>query len=546
MKKLEFKRIGLLIGVTLLVTLAIQTWRIGTQWDILQSELNQDIQQGFDRAVENYYAELAKSDVFALTDFAGKDSLTSDSSFMERAVDSRLFKQTLNLNFDSLGKQRSGKNTGKSPASSSHQAEYAMFSPDSSLDVGIKVMEISAAYASKEIDSLSIKAINGSLSSIEAKSINRKALDTIEVDQINKIQIFRGKTAVDSLNAIERFTSKIIFSIIRDTLDLPKLTEHLETEFERSGIALDYRLHFTDQQADSLSLDSALNRISFPEKVSSRSTFLPPGKLLDLYYAPSHLTLLKRGLIEVLTSLLFLGILAFAFYYLYQTIKNQKEIAEIKQDLIANITHEFKTPIATTLTAIEGIQQFNPDNDPEKTDRYLDISKVQLQKLDQMVEKLLETAALDSDQLVLKKEGIDPAPVLTQLVQKFQTLAPEKEFTLLLPPACKPIEVDPFHFEQVISNLLDNAIKYGGNRIQLRLTQSTATQIQVEDNGGNLSPEQAKHIFEQFYRVPKGNLHDVKGFGIGLYYVKKIMEKHDGSVSLQTSKNSTRFTTDWP
>jgi two-component system phosphate regulon sensor histidine kinase PhoR len=546
MKKLEFKRIGLLIGVTLLVTLAIQTWRIGTQWDILQSELNQDIQQGFDRAVENYYAELAKSDVFALTDFTGKDSLTSDSTFMERAVDSRLFKQTLNLNFDSLGKQQPGKNTRKSPASSSRQAEYAMFSPDSSLDVGIKVMEISAAYASKEIDSLSIKSINGSLSSFETKPISRKSLDTIEVDQINKIQIFRGKTAVDSLNAIERFTSKIIFSIIRDTLDLPKLTEHLETEFERSGIALDYRLHFTDQQADSLGLDSTQNRIIFPEKVSSRSTFLPPGKLLDLYYAPSHLTLLKRGLIEVITSLLFLGILAFAFYYLYQTIKNQKEIAEIKQDLIANITHEFKTPIATTLTAIEGIQQFNPSKDPEKTDRYLDISKVQLQKLDQMVEKLLETAALDSDQLVLKKEGIDPAPVLTQLVQKFQTLAPEKEFNLLLPPSCSPIEVDPFHFEQVISNLLDNAVKYGGNRIQLRLAQSTATQIQVEDNGGNLNPEQAKHIFEQFYRVPKGNLHDVKGFGIGLYYVKKIMEKHGGSVSLQASKNSTRFTTDWP
>jgi two-component system phosphate regulon sensor histidine kinase PhoR len=546
MKKLQFKRIGLLIGVTLLVTLAIQTWRIGTQWGILQSELNQDIQQGFDRAVENYYAELAKSDVFALTDFAGKDSLTSDSTFMERAVDSRLFKQTLNLNFDSLGKQQPGKNTRKSPASISRQAEYAMFSPDSSLDVGIKVMEITAAYASKEMDSLSIKSINGSLSSFEAKSINRKSLDTIEVDQINKIQIFRGKTAVDSLNAIERFTSKIIFSIIRDTLDLPKLTKHLDTEFERSGIALDYRLHFTELNSDSLARDSIAKEIVLPYKVGSRSTFLPAGKSLDLYYDTSYLTLFKRGLVEVLSSVLFLGILAFAFFYLYQTIKNQKEIAEIKQDLIANITHEFKTPIATTLTAIEGIQQFNPSKDPEKTDRYLDISKVQLQKLDQMVEKLLETAALDSDQLVLKKESIDPAPVLAQLVQKFQTLAPEKEFSLLLPPACSPIEADPFHFEQVISNLLDNAVKYGGSRIQLALEQGEGHQIRVEDNGGSLRPEQEKLIFDQFYRIPKGNLHDVKGFGIGLYYVKKIMEKHDGRVALQSNSQSTRFTTYWP
>lgn len=543
MKKLEFKRIGLLIGITLLVTLAIQTWRIGTQWEILKSELQQDIQQGFDRAVENYYADLAKSDVFALTDFKQKDSLASDTSFMRRAVESPLFKKTLKLQQkDPTGEQNLAMEISSSFDSLNTPAELAIFSPDSVPRAGAKIIAIRAMRTTAK-DSLRIQTIDISPA---AEIINRQQLDSIKVDRINKIQIFRGKTAVDSLNAIERFTSKIIFSIIRDTLDLPKLTKHLDTEFERSGIALDYRLHFADLNSDSLDRDYTAKEFVLPYKVGSSSTFLPSGKSLDLYYDISYWTLLKRGLVEALSSVLFLGILLFVFYYLYQTIKHQKEIAEIKQDLIANITHEFKTPIATTLTAIEGIQQFNPTNDPEKTDRYLDISKVQLQKLDQMVEKLLETAALDSDQLVLKKERIDPAPVLTQLVQKFQTLAPKKEFDLLFPTSCSPIEVDPFHFEQVISNLLDNAIKYGGASIQLRLAQGTVTQIQVEDNGGNLSQEQAKHIFEQFYRVPKGNLHDVKGFGIGLYYVKKIMEKHGGSISLQASKNSTIFTTDWP
>jgi hypothetical protein len=543
MKKLEFKRIGLLIGVTLLVTLAIQTWRIGTQWEILKSELQQDIQQGFDRAVENYYAELAKSDVFALTDFKEKDSLASDTSFMRRAVESPLFKKTLKLKrTDPTGEQNLVMETSSSFDFLNTPAELAIFSPDSMPGAGAKIIEI-RALKTKAKDSLRIKTID--ISPV-AETINRQQLDSINVDQINKIQIFRGKTAVDSLNAIERFTSKIIFSIIRDTLDLPKLTKHLDSEFERSGIALDYRLHFTELNSDSLARDSIAKEIVLPYKVGSSSNFLPAGKSLDLYYNTSYLTLFKRGLVEVLSSLLFLGILAFAFYHLYQTIKNQKEIAEIKQDLIANITHEFKTPIATTLTAIEGIQQFNPTNDPEKTDRYLDISKVQLQKLDQMVEKLLETAALDSDQLVLKKESIDPAPVLTQLVQKFQTLAPEKEFSLLLPPACSPIEADPFHFEQVISNLLDNAVKYGGSRIQLVLEQGEGHQIRVEDNGGSLRPEQEKLIFDQFYRIPKGNIHDVKGFGIGLYYVKKIMEKHGGRVVLNSNSQSTRFTTYWP
>ena len=547
MKKLEFKRIGLLIGITLLITLSIQVWRMASQWEILQAELKQDIQQNLDHAVENYFADLAKSDVFALTDadynFSSADSTTSDTSFIRRAVASPLFKKSMNLQQkDPTGAQNLVMETSSSFDSLTTPAELALFSPNNISGAGAKMVEIRALKTMGR-DSLRIQTIDISPA---IETINRQQLDTIEVDQINKIQIFRGKTAVDSLNAIERFTSKIIFSIIRDTLDLPKLTKHLDTEFERSGIALDYHLHFADLNSDSLVRDSIAKEFVLPYKVGSRSTFLPQGKMLDLYYDISYWTLLKRGLVEALSSVLFLGILSFVFYYLYQTIKHQKEIAEIKQDLIANITHEFKTPIATTLTAIEGIQQFNPTNDPEKTDRYLDISKVQLQKLDQMVEKLLETAALDSDQLVLKKERIDPVPVLTQLVQKFQTLAPEKEFTLHLPMTCSPIEVDPFHFEQVISNLLDNAIKYGGNCIHLSLAQSTTTQIQVEDNGGDLSQEQAKHIFEQFYRVPKGNLHDVKGFGIGLYYVKKIMEKHVGSVSLQASKNSTLFTTDWP
>ncbi|MBM3426048.1 MAG: HAMP domain-containing histidine kinase [Bacteroidetes bacterium] len=543
MKKLEFKRIGLLIGVTLLVTLAIQTWRIGTQWEILKSELQQDIQQGFDRAVENYYADLAKSDVFALTDYESKDSSASDTSFMRRAVASPLFKKTLKLERKTpTGEQNLVMETSSSFDSLNSPTELAIFSPDSMPRAGAKIIAIRAIKTTPK-DSLRIQTIDISPA---AETINRQQLDSIKVDQINKIQIFRGKDAVDSLNAIERFTSKIIFSIIRDTLDLPKLTKHLDTEFERSGIALDYRLHFADLNSDSLARDSIAKEIVLPYNVGSSSSFLPAGKSLDLYYDTSYLTLFKRGFVEVLSSLLFLGILAFAFYYLYQTIKNQKEIAEIKQDLIANITHEFKTPIATTLTAIEGIQQFNPTKDPEKTDRYLDISKVQLRKLDQMVEKLLETAALDSDQLVLKKESFDPAPVLTQLVQKFQTLDPEKEFTLLLPPACSAIEADPFHFEQVISNLIDNAVKYGGARIQLALEQVQGHQIRVEDNGGSLRPEQEKLIFDQFYRIPKGNLHDVKGFGIGLYYVKKIMEKHGGRVALHSNSQSTCFTTYWP
>jgi two-component system phosphate regulon sensor histidine kinase PhoR len=171
---------------------------------------------------------------------------------------------------------------------------------------------------------------------------------------------------------------------------------------------------------------------------------------------------------------------------------------------------------------------------------------MQLLKLNQMVEKLLETATLDSEQLGLKPESIDPVPVLRSLVQKYQTINPEKTIELILPSNIKSLNVDPFHFENVISNLLDNAEKYGGDEIRISLEQNGINKIRVWDSGGNISSIDQSRVFEQFYRIPKGNLHDIKGFGIGLYYVKKIIEKHGGKISLESGKNSTSFTTIWP
>ena len=122
----------------------------------------------------------------------------------------------------------------------------------------------------------------------------------------------------------------------------------------------------------------------------------------------------------------------------------------------------------------------------------------------------------------------------------------EKKIDLILPAHLKPIYADPFHFENAISNLVDNAIKYGGNEIRICLDQSGMNKVRIYDNGGNISSEQKERVFEQFYRIPKGDLHDVKGFGIGLYYVKKILEKHEGKIELEIGKQSTTFITFWP
>ncbi|WP_051287090.1 sensor histidine kinase [Algoriphagus mannitolivorans] len=514
MKKLEFKRIGILIGATLVVAIGVQSWRMLNQFEIIQSQVTNDIQESLDNALENYYAELARTDVVTFTDFKASEPFKIPDSVSSRAQITRVRINSVDSASDFLER-----------VSGSHKIFQA-------LEKGEKGGFDSLFWSEIKSDT------NSNLVIVDSSR-------RIAVDRKNDLNIFFGRNQADSINQLKFLTSKIIISITRDSLDFEKINQFLFEELTRRDISIDYRLIHLTGKKDQDSIRMAANP-KMPFQTASRSTFLPAGQSLVMYFENTASTILRRGAIEVLVSFLFLGIIGFAFFYLYQTIKNQKEIAEIKQDLISNITHEFKTPIATTLSAIEGIEQFNPGNDPQKTSRYLGISKSQMHKLNLMVEKLLETATLDTDQLTLKKESINLEPLLRQLVQKFQTLSPEKKIDLILPAQLKAIHADPFHFENALSNLLDNAVKYGGNEIRICLDQNGMNKIRIYDNGGNIPSEQKERVFEQFFRIPKGDVHDVKGFGIGLYYVKKILEKHEGKIELETGKNSTTFITYWP
>jgi two-component system phosphate regulon sensor histidine kinase PhoR len=264
-----------------------------------------------------------------------------------------------------------------------------------------------------------------------------------------------------------------------------------------------------------------------------------------MHFENPALAVLQRGVADLLISLLFLAAVAFSLNYLHRNIRSQKELAAIKNDLINNITHEFKTPIATVTSALEGIEHFNEANDPRKTKKYLTISHQQLQKLNTMVEKLLETATLDSEHLMLQKERVDIKRMLVQLTVKFRGLT-SKSISLDMQGGRYWSYVDPFHLENALANLLDNAIKYGGEEIRISLHAGERIMIRIADNGGHISPDQKDKVFDQFYRIPKGNQHDVKGFGIGLYYARKIIEKHGGSIRLDISVGWTTFVVDLP
>ena len=348
---------------------------------------------------------------------------------------------------------------------------------------------------------------------------------------------------------IDSLISKVYISISRDTIDLTKLNGYLTNEFECNKIDVNYAIKYSynsRENNDSISKKVIdYNLVGFPKtnlKAVSKSTFLPRSGRLELLFIDDTFSLLKSSLISILLSLLLSAGIIASIIYLLKIVNSQKQLAEVKNDLISNITHEFKTPIATIGVALESIQNFNVIDDKEKTKTYLDISSNQLSKLNVMVEKLLETATLDSNNLQLNKEEINITNLLQIIIDKHKMQINEK--TINFSPGMVNVmaKVDVFHFENAINNILDNALKYGGENITVNLKQdANSFTIDISDDGNTLNKDSKEKIFEKFYRVPRGTKHDVKGFGIGLYYVKKIIEKHSGEIQLDLNNKLTTF-----
>lgn len=408
----------------------------------------------------------------------------------------------------------------------------------------------------KDLDSLDINYIEGitvlkgfKVDSMETE--HNKKHPSISKDsfknQIKELRTVKGELGRSN---IEMLTSKIVISIKNDTLDLKEVDSLVNLELIRKNIDIDFYLDYKDHKRD---IDHLIANKAMPEldvnhesddylQTDTKSTFLPKGTFLTILFTNTTNVILKRSSAGILISTLLIFAVISCLFYLLKIINDQKQLAEVKNDLISNITHEFKTPIATISVALESISNFNGIDDKEKTKKYINMSSQQLDKLNIMVEKLLETATLDSDNLELQKERIDIIDLLNAITNRYKIQFPEKEFNTSFKIESLICNVDVFHTENAINNILDNAVKYGGDLISIDLIpKDKSLDILISDNGSTLTQTNKDRVFEKFYRVPKGNTHDVKGFGIGLYYTKTIIEKHKGSVNLELSKNLTTF-----
>ena len=266
---------------------------------------------------------------------------------------------------------------------------------------------------------------------------------------------------------------------------------------------------------------------------------ITPGDIYELTLEPLSGLVFREMSGVIAASLILFLLLAFSFWFLIHAMLKQKSLEEMKSDFTNNITHELKTPVAVAYAANDALLNFEAGNDPEKRREYLEISQSQLKKLEGMIEQILSMSMESRKTFELRKEDIELKPLLQNLADQHR-LPTEKSCEIHIESEdALVIHADRFHFGNVISNLIDNAIKYSGPSVHIVIKAKTVpggVEISVKDDGIGIAPDKQKHIFEKFYRVPTGDIHDVKGYGLGLYYAKTMVEKHGGTISVSSAQ----------
>ncbi|MBL0144752.1 MAG: HAMP domain-containing histidine kinase [Chitinophagaceae bacterium] len=375
---------------------------------------------------------------------------------------------------------------------------------------------------------------------IRFDSVKHFPLDSINIVEghktktiaVSSYQIIKGRIAADSIAKIKNIGNTIYFPLRKESIKLEQLNFRLKEGLESKGISLNYVVVFTIQDSLPKVIRNGTEK-TLTDTIEAQSVYLPEKSNLQLLFKNPVQLVWKRSMNGILLSALFSLLIISCLFYLLSIIRLQKQNNEIKNDFVSNITHEFKTPIATASSALEALIKYNALVDTEKTQRYVLIAQENLIKLNHLADKILDTASMENSRLMLHLKAENIMLLLQKISLKYKTNEAAKTIRLVNASNELFADIDIFYFENAITNIIDNALKYGGNVIELKVT-STAQNliITIADNGAGIDKIHSSKIFEKFYRIPQGNVHNVKGFGIGLYHSKKIIESHGGNLNL--------------
>lgn len=368
-------------------------------------------------------------------------------------------------------------------------------------------------------------------------------------DQMSKY----NQTALPHTNPIRRLSSNYFVVDINSVIDANILEFYLKAEFDKLNLQTDFEYAIYNCQTDKMEYGNYLTK-NGSAKPNILTVNLPKYDQYT-YYFGVNFPLLRNTITGDMTIwFFFMALLLVAiifFVYSIFVILHQKRLSEMQKDFINNMTHEFKTPISSINISADVIMNPNIINDPTRLFTYGSVIKQENNRLNQQVDKVLQIARIESQSFHLNKESLNLNALLVKVVENCKANSNRSLVVdTKLSESVGMIQADALHLTNIIHNLLDNASKYSDKDpvITIKTTQTEKSAvITISDNGPGISPEYQHRIFQKFYRIPTGNLHDVKGFGLGLYYVKTICNAHQWEIRLfsEPAKGAT-FTIEIP
>lgn len=326
--------------------------------------------------------------------------------------------------------------------------------------------------------------------------------------------------------------------------DLPALQKSYTRALADNEMAFPFSIRL-------LSAKEQQQRENDPVQGMRRGPSIPGMSIVAASFDGAFWMVIPKMWWPIFFSLAMLGITVTAFLFLYRSLKTQQRLALLKNDFISNMTHELKTPIATVGVAIEALKNFHALNDPKRTQEYLDISAGELQRLNLLVDKVLRVSMFEQDKMELQQTAVDLTALAQQVVSSMRLQLEKAHAHCELHAAhAVMVKADALHLQSVLYNLLDNALKYSGDNpaIDIHIEQSEGrVRLSISDKGVGIPAEYSDKVFDKFFRVPHGDTHNIKGYGLGLSYVAEVIDKHGGSIRVESVQpHGARFVIELP
>jgi len=347
-----------------------------------------------------------------------------------------------------------------------------------------------------------------------------------------------NQTALPHANPVRQLSSNYYVVDINSVIDANVLEFYLKAEFDKLNLQTDFEYAIYNCQTDKMEYGNYLTK-SGTSKPNVLTANLPKYNQYTYYFGVNFPLLRNTITGDMVIWFFFMGLLLVAiifFVYAIFVILQQKRLSEMQKDFINNMTHEFKTPISSINISADVIMDPDIINDPARLYTYGSVIKQENNRLNQQVDKVLQIARIESQSFRLNMEQIDLNSLILKVAESCKANS-NRQLVLdtKLSDSVGSIDADALHLSNIFHNLLDNASKYSGKEPIITIETSRTDKsivIRISDNGPGIDPEYQRRVFQKFYRIPTGNLHDVKGFGLGLYYVKTICDAHHWTINL--------------